>query len=192
MQSQRIAQQSHNANQRIYCRQKILCPTTMIIQVGTRVIVGGVCSYYHLHGVSYEIWKKENRYFTTELRKSIHACIRSHCAVSLRKCNKCASFFVTSIHCRQRKSHKPPVVSKSPPPQLTTEMFLWACQIIFSCAYGSLWYHCDWQGSFMSIISANAKTGGPGEHRAPLEQQKVFPVSPTTARILHPQKDLDY
>jgi len=35
----------------------------------------------------------------------------------------------------------------------------------------------------MSIISENAQNRGPDEHCAPLEQQKVFPVSPTTARI---------
>lgn len=42
----------------------------------------------------------------------------------------------------------------------------------------------------MSIISMIAKTG-PDEDCAPLEQQKVFPVSRTTARILHSYKDLD-
>lgn len=32
----------------------------------------------------------------------------------------------------------------------------------------------------MSVIGANAKNRGPDENRAPMEQQKVFPVSPTT------------
>lgn len=161
MQSQHIAQQSHNANQRIYCRQEILCPTTMVVQIGTnvRVIVSWVCSCYHLHTVSYEIWRRENRQITTELREHNQCLYQvAWCCFTKEVQHICVLF--CNGHTWQYKGNATShswFQSNHSPPNSLQQSFLWTCQFIFTCMYGSLWYRCEWHGSFMSVISANAK-----------------------------------
>lgn len=155
----------------------------MVIQVGTGegvIVECAVWSCYRSHLSSCEIWEVENRSITTILKTHFIFLLVHFCFTKEVK-----NIFVLLYwlaHVNRTLYTKTPQARcgfKTFTSKLIMTLKLKISEISWRSFWGNVWEHSEWQGSFKSIISTNAKTDSYSKRNSLLELWNVFPVSPT-------------